>query len=92
MKKYYVFGGQYEWYCYGGSDTLQEAKQLATKNMEYWDNWQGWHTPAIYLAENTKEIVCEGMITHRDGSTTRVPDGSPFMIRKDNRKWVEVEV
>ena len=35
---YYVIGGQYETYCYGGTPTLIGAKRLATKNMEYWDN------------------------------------------------------
>ena len=50
--KYYVIGGQYESYNYGGTPTLLGAKRLATKNMEYWDNWQGWHKPDIYKAEN----------------------------------------
>ena len=54
---YYVIGGQYESYCYGGMPTLLGAKRLAMKNMEYWDNWQGWHIPNIYRAEDTME--CE---------------------------------
>lgn len=58
MKKinYYVIGGQFESYCYGGAPTLIGAKRLANKKAEYWGNWQGWHTPSIYKAEDT-EIV-----------------------------------
>ena len=43
MKKinYYVIGGQYVSYCYGGTPTLIGAKRLASKSAEYWDNWQG---------------------------------------------------
>lgn len=54
---YYVIGGQYETYCYGGTPTLIGAKRLATKNMEYWDNWQGWHKPKIYKADDTEVIT-----------------------------------
>ena len=58
MKKsnYYVIGGQYRAYCYGGTPTLLGAKRLANRNEEYWDNWQGWHKPKIYRAEDTEEI------------------------------------
>lgn len=49
---YYVIGGQYEQYNYGGSETLRGAKQIAAKHEEYWDNWQGWHRPSIYAAED----------------------------------------
>lgn len=75
MKKnnYYVIGGQYETYCYGGTPTLLGAKRLATKNMEYWDNYQGWHKPSIYKAEDTAEIVSAGRITTSDGQIIRVP-------------------
>lgn len=57
MKKinYYVIGGQYEGYNYGGAKTLLGAKRLAGRSKEYWDNWQGWHTPAIYAAEDCEE-------------------------------------
>ena len=60
MKKanhYYVIGGQYAAYCYGGTPTLTGAKRLAAKNVEYWDNWQGWHVPRIYKAEDTRECT-----------------------------------
>ena len=58
MKKeirYYVIGGQYDDYNYGGTPTLLGAKRLATANEEYWDNWQGWYTPSIYRAEDCEE-------------------------------------
>nr|DAV90437.1 MAG TPA: hypothetical protein [Caudoviricetes sp.] len=50
MKKnnFAIIGGQYASYCYGFTPTLTGAKRLARKNMEYWDNWQGWHAPEIY--------------------------------------------
>lgn len=75
MKKnnFYVIGGQYESHCYGGAPTLIGAKRLANKNAEYWDNWQGWHTPAIYRAEDTKLIKAHGWITVPNGATVRVP-------------------
>lgn len=79
MKKnnYYVIGGQYEFYCYGGAPTLIGAKRLATKNKEYHDNWQGWVKPSIYRAEDTVEIESRGCITTRDGVMIRVPkDGA----------------
>lgn len=59
MKKlnYYVIGGQYGAYCYGGAATLTGAKRLATKSAEYWDNWQGWHIPSIYKAEDVEDVV-----------------------------------
>jgi hypothetical protein len=74
MKKnnYYVIGGQYEDYCYGGCPTLTGAKRLATKNMEYWDNWQVWYKPRIYAANDTELIVSNGRITTQDGTTVRV--------------------
>ena len=58
MKKnnYAVIGGQYQSYYYGGAPTLLGAKRLAGKNMEYWDNWQGWNRPHVYRMEDT-EIV-----------------------------------
>ena len=49
---YYVIGGQYHFYCYGGSPSLRGAKLIAAKHDEHWDNWQGWHRPGIYAAED----------------------------------------
>ena len=76
MKKkinYYVIGGQYEDYCYGGTPTLIGSKRLATKSMEYWDNWQGWHKPRIYRAEDTKIITTHGWVSYYDGEEIRIP-------------------
>lgn len=73
QNKYYVIGGQYESHCYGGAPTLIGAKRMATNHMEYWDNWQGWHKPCIYLAEDTIEIESKGRITTYDGQIIRVP-------------------
>lgn len=52
---YYVIGGQYNIVNYGGCETLIGAMRKATQNAEYWDNWQGWHTPAIYDAADINE-------------------------------------
>lgn len=73
MKKYQVIGGQYESHWYGESDTLRGAKCIATRNEEYWDNWQGWHKPAIYAADDVKEIISHGRITSDNGIVIRVP-------------------
>lgn len=72
MKKYQVIGGQYVQHRYGESDSLRGAKIIAGKNKEYWDNWQGWHTPYIYRMEDCMEIEAHGMIT--------VPDGQKIII------------
>lgn len=73
MKKYQVIGGQYEHYWYGESDSLHGAKIIAGRNKEYWDNWQGWHTPKIYKAEDCEEIEAKGCITIPDGWIIRIP-------------------
>lgn len=78
MKKYQVIGGQYESVWYGESDTLRGAKIIAGKHKEYWDNWQGWHTPKIYTAENVKEIESRGRVTTPDGWKIRIPAGVPY--------------
>ena len=59
MKKqnYAVIGGQYAAYFYGFTPTLIGAKRLAGKNLEYWDNWQGWHAPKIYKIEDVEKIA-----------------------------------
>lgn len=53
---YYVIGGQYAALCYGWAKTLLGAKRLAGRHHEYWDNWQGWHIPAIYRAQDCCEV------------------------------------
>lgn len=55
MNNYIVVGGQYTYNVYGSKDSLRAAKQLASKHEEYWGNWQGWHTPNIYRAEDCTE-------------------------------------
>lgn len=56
-KKYCVIGGQYQYYYYGSAPTLIGAKRLAGKHQEYWDNWQGWHIPDIYIVGMTLSLV-----------------------------------
>lgn len=55
-KGYYVIGGQYKYYCYGWTTKVLGAKRLARKHQEYWDNWQGWHTPSVYAAEDCEMV------------------------------------
>lgn len=54
VNKYAVIGGQYQAYFYGFAPTLHAAKLLASRNAEYWDNWQGWHVPAVYNAADVE--------------------------------------
>lgn len=83
MKKYQVIGGQYESCWYGESDTLRGARRIANAHEEYWDNFGGWHTPAIYAAEDVEEYESRGRITTPDGWDIRgarmgaqpIPDG-----------------
>lgn len=85
---YYVIGGQYESCCYGGTATLNGAKRLATANREYWDNWQGWHTPAVYRAADTEEIESSGRITTHDGRVIRVPVAGAVPVAVNvNGRW-----
>lgn len=77
MKKFQIIGGQYEPYWYGESDTLRGARCIATHHMENWDNWNGWHKPFIYAAEDVVEVESKGRITTFDGATIRIPkDGA----------------
>ena len=73
MKRYQIIGGQYETSWKGESDTLRVAKIIATRNQEYWDNYQGWHKPSIYNAEDVVEIESKGRITTPDGVKIRIP-------------------
>lgn len=52
-----IIGGQYAAFCYGFTQTLTGAKRLARKNLEYWDNWQGWNAPEIYKAEDVEKVT-----------------------------------
>ena len=67
MKKFQVIGGQYEQHHYGESDTIRGARIIAGRNKEYWDNWQGWHIPAIYRAEDCEKLEVSGLVTYPDG-------------------------
>ena len=66
MKTYTVIGGQYRYHNYGEFDSLKAARSFATDHDEYWDNYQGWHVPCIYLTETltdgypTADSVCVG--------------------------------
>ena len=86
--KYYIIGGQYESHCYGCSETLRGAKAMASRNKEYWDNLQGWHTPRIYTEDAVQEIESKGRITSRDGETIIVPAGDCAWYH-DGKEWVD---
>lgn len=86
LKQYVVIGGQYESYCYGSSDTLNGAKILASKSLEYWDNWQGFRYPSIYRREDVKqcnnfygETYCPKAFAH------------PVAIRNYGERWIVTE-
>jgi len=90
MKKYQIIGGQYEQYWYGESNSLHGAKIIATENKEYWDNWQGWHTPMIYDVGDVEEILSKGRITTPDGWPIRVakPGATPIARKNEySDKW-----
>lgn len=61
LKAYAVIGGQYQFICYGFCDTLLGAKRLAKRCAEYWDNWQGWHCPAIYHSADVVPYLSENI-------------------------------
>jgi hypothetical protein len=54
---YTVIGGQYSRINYGTTATLTAAKRLAAKNAEFWDNFQGWKKPAIYINYDAETSV-----------------------------------
>lgn len=84
MKKYIVIGGQYQPYYYGEADTLAEAKRMADANMEHWDNWQGWHYPSIYRAEDVEP--CSNF--YGDGYTP-VYGADPAATRDYGDGWLD---
>lgn len=59
------------------------AKMIASKNEELWDNWEGWHKPKVFLAED-----CEEAYGYRDGKIVRVPkpEARPVFFF-DNGRW-----
>lgn len=84
MSKYAVIGGQYQSFCYGFTDSLHAAKILAAKHTEYWDNWQGWHTPTIYRAEDVQEVTN----FYGDGYAPK-PGAIPVAVKpSEDGKWL----
>lgn len=81
MKKYQVIGGQYEQAWKGESDSIRGAKIIAARNKELWDNWQGWHIPAVYRAEDCEVITASGMVT--------VPDGREIIVHKPDAEPID---
>lgn len=77
-KKYVVIGGQYAYKYYGSYPTLLGAKRAARQHLEYWDNWQGWHVPDIYLITDTAEAD-NGRYPMLDGYCRRLPITSGYL-------------
>lgn len=86
MYKYAVIGGQYQQYCYGFAKTLHAAKCLATKHIEYWDNRQGWHYPAIYSVKDVTK--CENFFG--PGYCSKCGT-APVATRKYGENWSVTE-
>lgn len=84
-KGYYVIGGQYAAFNHGFRETLHGAKILATQKEEYWDNWQGWHKPAIYRTEDCEEQ------TNFYGEQMLPKDFAQPAAVWNGRKWEENE-
>ena len=36
---------------------VQNDWQMRIKNFAHWDNWQGWHTPAVYRRAEDTEVI-----------------------------------
>jgi len=57
-----VIGGQYNVVNYGiftlnyttERGLIRRLNQLKRQHAEYWDNWQGWTYPEIYIRNNKK--------------------------------------
>ena len=81
--RFYVIGGQYQAFNHGGTPTLLGAKRLAKKCEEYWDNWQGFHVPSIYAAEDcvrAENFYGEQMIPKAGATPVAVWD-------REERRW-----
>ena len=72
--KYSVIGGQYRFINYGSFPTIRDAKICAMDHEEYWDNWEGWHTPAVYLTST----LTDGYPTER----------SECVAQRVGKRWV----
>lgn len=85
---FYVIGGQYHRYCYGGTKTLTAAKQLAAKHDEFWDNFGGWHRPRIYAASDCVLAETQFYGEQMVPAPYRLPVAEYDMT---GRKWKKVE-
>lgn len=83
--KYFVIGGQYDRYNFGSAATLTGAMRIACKHVENWDNWQGFHVPAIYRVED-----CE-MVENFFGLQMLPKSDATPIAWKQNGKWVKNE-
>lgn len=86
MKNYVVIGGQYDAYCYGSSDSLHGAKMIASRSLEHWDNWQGWHYPDIYRAEDVTPVSN----FYGDGYAPKC-GAVPVAVREYGGQWESTE-
>lgn len=84
MKKYVVIGGQYQPYYCGEADTLLGAKRIASAHLEYWDNWQGWHYPAIYRAEDVEPVE-----NFYGSGYAPIYEARPIATREYGDRWTE---
>lgn len=75
-----VIGGQYKWYTYGVYHSLHQAKVMASKHTELWDNWQGFRTPRIFPLED-----CDFVPAFVDDTGNYHPDC--YLPRLDARCW-----
>ena len=92
--KYVVIGGQYESICYGCTKTLHQAKLLATKRLELWDNWQGFQKPVIYNFNDTEIVTVQASTIYRDGTEIRVPKfhkQPAFYWSTISKSWVKAD-
>lgn len=83
--KFIVIGGQYNTVCYGGANTLRGAQIIASKNKEYWDNWQGWHYPLIYIKDSIEEASKN--IWHPDGVVIKEYAEAIASRGIDDKQW-----
>ena len=86
MKKYQIIGGQYFQVNYGETDSLLTAKRIATQHTEYWDNWQGWHKPKIFLSADCMDRDAHG----EPCGPYRKPDAQPVAVWDDRKnRWID---
>lgn len=79
-KNYYVIGGQFEEYCYGGTPTLLGAKRLAGKHLERADDPVRFVRPYIYRAEDTEVVEAKSFYANGMVVRKRVPKDDALPI------------